>query len=78
MNVKLLPALPALVLVGLTVIVPSPSFAFASVKVACAVSPDVWPVAVNCSVAFNSSWSKGTSQVVEILPASSAVVVQGW
>ena len=41
-----------------------------SVKVVWAITPELWPVAVNSSVAPSSSWSAGTSQVVWMLPSA--------
>ena len=66
---------PAVPLDGKTVIAPSPSTAFPSVKVVCAVSPEVSPVAVNWSVAPISSGV--TSQVAVMFPLVSAVTVHG-
>src|SRR5436190_2010365 len=76
-NVKLFPVDPAHAVLGETVIVPSPSFALASVNIAFAVSIEVWPVAVTSSVAPNSSSLTGMSQVVVKLPSMSVMTCQG-
>src|SRR5439155_26515869 len=75
---KVLTVLPAQALVGETVIEPSPSPALpASVNWVVATEPEIWPVAVSSSVAPSSSWSRGTSQVVEKFPLLSAVTDHG-
>src|SRR2546426_2111508 len=73
-NVRVLPMVPAMTLVGLTVIVPSPSMAGpASGNVVCATNPEDWPTAVTVNVR-PASLSVGENDMLMNPPTESATI----